>query len=94
MSWEMEYAPDASDPRANTFSCISYGKAPPGYKEKIPTVPLTPERLYYVEIESSDAVSSVEMFFIIRLDPMGRPVKIKYTSSNHDAHNVQVITPP
>ena len=93
-AWILEYALDASDPRANTFSCITYGKAPPGYKEKIPALPLTPERLYYVEIENRDAVAAAEMFFITRLDPMGRPVKIEYASSNHDAHNVQVITPP
>ena len=92
-TWILEYAPDTSDPRVKPFSCITYGKAPPGYKEKLPAVPLTPERLYYVEIETSDAVSSAEMFFITRLDPMGRPFKLEYTSSlNHEARDVKVIT--
>ena len=90
-AWSLEYVPDASDPPANTYSCITYGKAPPGYKEKAPALPLTPERLYYVAIEREDATADAMIFFIIRLDPMGRPVKIEYTSSNHDAHNVQVI---
>ena len=91
-AWSLEYVPDASDPPANTYSCITYGKAPPGYKEKAPALPLTPERLYYVAIEREDATADAMIFFIIRLDPMGRPVKIEYTSSNHDAHNVKVIT--
>ena len=92
VAWILEYAPAPSAPPANTFSCITYGKAPPGYKEKTPALSLTPERLYYVEIENEDAVASAEMFFITRLDSMGRPVKIEYTSSlNHDARNVQVI---
>ena len=91
-AWILEYAPDASDPPAKTFSCITYGKAPPGYKEKTPALPLTPERLYYVAIEREDAQADAMIFFIIRLDPMGRPVKIEYTPSNHDAHNVKVIT--
>ena len=92
-AWVLEYAPDTSAPSANTFSCITYGKAPPGYKEKAPALPLTPERLYHVIIENGDASVPANIFFINRLDSMGRTVKLEYTSSNHQAHNVQVITP-
>ncbi len=60
--------------------------------ETTPALPLTPERLHYVAIEREDATTDAMIFFIIRLDPTGRPVKIEYTSSNHDAHNVKVIT--
>ena len=91
-AWILEYAPDGSDPPANTYSCITYGKALPGYREKSPALPLTPERLYYVAIEREDATADAMIFFIIRLDSVGRPVKLEYTSSNHEARNVQVIT--
>ena len=51
VAWEIEYAPDGkSDPSDRRFSCITYGKAPPGYIEKIPAQPLIPERLYTVMI--------------------------------------------
>ena len=90
-AWVLEYAPDGSDPPANTYSCITYGKAPPGYKEESPALPLTPERLYRVMIWNEDASHATEMYFIIRLDPMGRPVKLEYTPVG-GAHHVQVIT--
>ena len=41
-AWILERAPDRSDPPANTPSCIIYGKALPGYKEKSLALPLTP----------------------------------------------------
>lgn len=89
--WSLEYAPDGSDPPANTYSCITYGKAPPGYKEESPALPLTPERLYRVTIDREDA-HAVTMYFIIRLDPMGRPVKLEYTPAYTNSLNVRVIT--
>ena len=94
VAWILEYVPDAAAPSVKPFSCITYGKAPPGYKEKAPALPLTPERLYYVAIENADATAEVVLFFISRLDSMGRAIKLEYTSSNHRAHNVQEITPP
>ena len=87
VAWVLEYAIDGSD----SFSCITYGKAPPGYMERSPALPLTPERLYRVMIWNEDASHSTEMYFIIRLDPMGRPVKLEYTPVG-GAHHVQVIT--
>ena len=80
VAWVLEYGPDGSDPPANTFSCITYGKVPPGYKEESPALPLTPERLYRVMIWNEDASHPTEMYFIIRLDPMGRPVKLEYAT--------------
>ena len=92
VAWILEYAPDPSAPPANTYSCITYGEAPPGYKEQSPALPLTPERLYRVAIETEDATTDAGLYFIIRLDPMGRPVKLEYTAQDHHACNVQVIT--
>ncbi len=43
-AWVLEYAPDGSAPLAKAYSCITYGKAPPGYKETIPAQPLILER--------------------------------------------------
>ncbi len=94
LAWVLEYAPDGSDPPPNTYACITYGKALPGYKEKTPALPLTPERLYRVEIEREDATSYVKMYFIIRLDLIGRPVKLEYIPSYLQPRDVQVITQP
>ena len=92
LAWVLEYAPDGSDPPANSYACITYGKALPGYKEKSPALPLTPERLYRVEVETEDAQVGAGMFFIIRLDSMGRPVKLEYAPAHGGAYKVQVIT--
>ena len=91
-AWVLEYAPDGSDPLANTYACITYGKALPGYKEKSPALPLTPERLYSVAIQTEDTPDRAEIYFIIRLDSVGRPVKLEYISIILDLRDVQVIT--
>ena len=93
-AWVLEYAPDGSDPPANIYSCITYGKAPPGYKEKNLALPLTPERLYRVAIETEDATADAGLYFIIRLDSEDRPVKLEYLflHTAARARNVQVIT--
>ena len=73
VAWEIEYAPDGkSDPPERRFSCITYGKVPPGYIEKIPAEPLIPERLYTVSI------SGYAVYFVIRVDSMGRPTHLEY----------------
>ena len=92
LAWSLEYTPDGSDPRPNTFSCITYGKALPGYKVNTPALPLTPERLYNVTIQTEDTLNSAELYFIIRLDSVGRPVKLEYVSTNLNQRLVQVIT--
>ena len=83
MAWVLEYTPDGSDPPANT-----YGKAPPGYKEKRPALPLTPERLYRVAIKTEDTSEQAVMYFIIRLDSVGRPVRLEYAPAHSGAYNV------
>ena len=92
LAWSLEYMPDGSDPPANTYACITYGKALPGYKEKSPALPLTPERLYRVTIQTEDADADAELYFIIRLDLVGRPIKLEYISTILDLRPVQVIT--
>ena len=91
VAWILEYTPDASDLPTNTFSCITYGKVPPGYKEESPALPLTPERLYRVRIHR-EGTHDVTMYFIIRLDPMGKPVKLEYARLYTNSLNVRVIT--
>ena len=66
VAWVLEYVPDGSDPPANTYACITYGKALPGYKEKSPALPLTPERLYSIAIKTEDTPDRAEMYFKIR----------------------------
>ena len=91
-AWVLEYTSDGSDPPANTYSCITYGKAPPGYKETTPALPLTPERLYRVMIQTEGTPENATMYFIIRLDSVGRPVKLEYISTILNLRDVQVIT--
>ena len=77
-SWEIEYVPDGkSDPPDRRFSCITYGKAPPGYIEKIPAQPLIPERLYTVMLEWGD-----RLIFVIRADSQGEPTHLEYAIDN------------
>ena len=92
--WSLEYAPDGSDPPPNTYACITYGKALPGYKETTSALPLIPERIYRVTIETEDTSEQAMMYFIIRLDSVGRPVKLEYISTILDLRPVQVITQP
>ena len=74
VAWEIEYAPDSkSDPPERRFSCITYGKAPPGYIEKIPAEPLIPERLYSVLLKTGGV-----FVFVIRADSQGEPTHLEY----------------
>ena len=81
-AWILEYAPDPSDPYQKPFTCITYGKAPPGYKQAAPAMSLIPERLYTVSFANRTRGNSKRwartLFFIIRADPTGRPVKVEY----------------
>ena len=76
-AWILEYALDPSDPYQKPFTCITYGKAPPGYIEKIPAQPLIPERLYTVVLKWWGVV-----IFVIRTDSMGRPTHLEYAIDN------------
>ena len=91
--WILEYVPAPSQPSVRPFSCITYGKVPPGYREKAAALPLLPERFYQVRIERWDnGVVSAELSFIIRLGPSGAPVKLQYSSGRY--RYPQVITQP
>lgn len=91
--WLIEYGPDPAQPYVRPLACITYGKLPPGYKEKVPAVPLTPEQLYYVAIRKPrDFASPAEVSFTLRSDHSGEPVKLEYRSTRY--RGLQVITEP
>ena len=91
--WFIEYDPDPAQPYVRPLACITYGKLPPGYKEKVPAVPLTPERLYYVGIRKPrDFASPAEVSFTLRSDPSGEPVRLEYRTTKY--RGLQVITDP
>ena len=78
VTWEMEYVPDdEAHPLARPFSCITYGKVPPGYEERIPPVPLVPERLYTVQILPKGLTPTSRVYFIIRADSTGHPTQLE-----------------
>lgn len=96
LAWQIEYAPDPSypsDPYHKPFSCITYGKAPPGYKETVPAQPLIPERLYIVSIVDNSTRAYNSVFFIIRASDTGSPVKLEYSMDSVYYHGVHIITP-
>ena len=89
----MEYAPDPeAEPSPRPFSCITYGKVPPGYIEKIPAEPLSPERLYTVLLDPKEVTARGGMYFIIRVDSAGRPTQLEYTLKPTHLDHVRVVT--
>lgn len=89
--WFIEYDPDPAQPYVRPLACITYGKLPPGYKEKVPVIPLTPERLYYVNIKKPrDSAYPASVSFTLRSNPSGEPVKLEYSSGRY--RGLQVIT--
>lgn len=91
--WLIAYDPDPAQPYVRPLACITYGKLPPGYKEKVPAVPLTPERPYYVNIRKPrDSASPASVSFTLCSDPSGEPVKLEYSSGRY--RGLQVITKP
>jgi hypothetical protein len=93
VAWEMEYVPDdQAHPLTRPFSCITYGKVPPGYDETIPAVPLIPERLYTVLLETQEVTARGGMYFIIRSDLAGHPTQLEYTIKPTRLDQIRVIT--
>ena len=93
VAWEMEYAPELeAQPSPRPFSCITYGKVPPGYEETIPAVPLIPERLYTVLLETQEVTTRGGMYFIIRLDSAGHPTQLEYTIKPARLDHVRAVT--
>ena len=92
MAWEIEYAPDPEiQPAPRPFSCITYGKAPPGYIETTPAVPLIPERLYTVFIGDNSKRAAGLALFISRASDTGSPVKLEYSIDPVHYHGVCII---
>ena len=93
VAWVMEYAPDPeAEPSPRPFSCITYGKVPPGYKEKTLAVPLIPERLYVVLLEPQEVIARGGMYFIIRLDSTGHPTRLEHTLKPTRLDQIREIT--
>ena len=76
MAWSMDDVGDDLDV-TRPFSCLIYGKAPPGYDETTPAVPLIPERLYTVLLLSKHGTPHNSMYFIIRADSTGHPTQLE-----------------
>ena len=78
MSWEIEYVgDDQANPLTRPFSCITYGKVPPGYDETIPAQPLIPERVYTVQLLPKSITPMSWVYFIIRADSQGQPTQLE-----------------
>ena len=92
MAWKIEYAPDSeAQTLQRPFSCITYGKAPPGYIETTPALPLIPERLYTVFMGDNSKRSARLVLFIIRSSDTGSPVKLEYSIDPIHYHGVRII---
>ena len=95
VTWEMKYiSDDEAHPLARPLSCITYGKAPPGYDEPIPPLPLIPERIYAVWIRPKNSPSGSSAYFIIRADSTGHPIQLEVSHVNHyGLDDIHIITP-
>ena len=75
--WDLEYK--SSDfSLLNSISCLTYGKVPPHYQEKVKALPLEPEELYRVRIDGLGGILSEKLYFVIRLDSRGIPAQLEY----------------
>ena len=92
VTWEIQYVPDDQDPTlTKPLSCITYGKAPPGYDEPIPPLPLIPERIYHVSIRSKHL--SWGTYFIIRADSTGHPTQLEVNHvDRYGRDDIHIIT--
>ena len=92
VTWEIQYVPDGQDPTlTKPLSCITYGKAPPGYDEPIPPAPLIPERIYDVSIRSKHLIW--EAYFILRADSTGHPTQLEVNHvDRYGRDDIHIIT--
>lgn len=79
--WYVLYLPDPILQPLSAFSCITYRTLPTGYRERAPALPLVPERLYYASLESMSGDKN-GVFFIIRADASGKPIKLEYRAED------------
>ena len=77
--WVIHYLPDPLYKELKPYSCITYGKLPPGYREKAPAPPLIPERGYHVHLEPRGGWDVGSMKFNIRLDANEQPTRLEYS---------------
>ena len=94
VTWEIQYVPDDHDQAVTKpLSCITYGKAPPGYDEPIPAAPLISERLYYVHIRSKESIARRAVWFILRADLTGHPTQLEVNHvDRYGLDDVHIIT--
>ena len=94
VTWEMEYVPDhEAHPLARPFSCITYGKVPPGYIETIPAQPLTPERVYTVRLHAEGGKPMSWVYFINRADSTGHPTQLEASHARrYRRDDIRIIT--
>lgn len=79
--------PAAAAISVRPFSCITYGRAPPGYTEKAPAAPLIPGKWYSALVDYRGAGHAYPAYlrFIIRADSSDKPIKLEYRSPlSHD----------
>ena len=93
--WHIQYLPDdEAHPLAKPLSCITYGKAPPGYDELIPPLPLIPERMYTVSIGQKNLRPIRRVHFIIRADSTGHPTQLEVKHvDRYGRGDIHIITP-
>ena len=65
-------------------SCLVYGEVPYGYKEKIKALPLEPEELYILWIDTMPYRGIAPLRFIVRLNDTGIPDRVEY----HLSHSI------
>ena len=81
-AWVIHYLPNPLYEELRPFSCITYGKLPPGYREKAPALPLIPETHYSVRLSPIPSYYQGSIRFNIRLDSSGQPAKLEYSDDN------------
>ena len=93
--WQIQYLPDdEAQPLAKPLSCITYAKAPPGYDEPIPPLPLIPERMYAVSIRPTKyPLPMSRVYFIIRADSTGHPTQLEVNHvDRYGRDDIRIIT--
>lgn len=91
-AWVIHYLPDPLYKELKPFSCITYGKLPPGYREKAPASPLIPERDYHVRLRSLRDEYGGSIGFNIRLDSNGQPAKLEYSDDNSYPPTIKTLS--
>lgn len=77
--WVIHYRPDPLADELKPYSCITYGKLPPGYRERAPAVPLIPERTYSVHLVTRRSRDESSIKFNIRADANGQPARLEFS---------------